>query len=415
MDELVVFVDTNIFFGIKVFAMSRKVKTILWIVIIVIIFIAVYFFSQKRPRNEQVNVKMDQSKPVQVGVATQQDVPIQVSALGTVISDRVVTVTSRVTGNLEKIYFNEGQYVKQGELLAQIDVRPYQATLEQYQGTLAESQAQMKNAELTLERYKRLYAKDSIAKQDLDTQLALTNQYVGAVKAAQGQIKTAQLNITYSKVTAPISGYIGLRKTDIGNAVSADSTGIVTITQMHPIAVTFGVPQNQLANIVEPIRAGKALPVQAFDQSGTNQVAQGEVKIISNEIDATTGTVMLKAIFNNQDNKLFPNQFVNIKLNTSTLPQAIVVPTAAVQASDSGKFVFTIDQQSTAHKVVVKTGPETADGKVVVTGIRVGDRVVTSGSDALGNGSKVKIVTPEVVDTSILDAAKKPEHSRRPH
>lgn len=395
--------------------MSRKIKTIFWIVIIVIIFIAVYLFTQKKSHQGQANPKMDPSQPVQVGVAAQQDVPIQVNALGTVISDRVVTVTSRVTGNLEKIYFNEGQYVKQGDLLAQIDVRPYQATLEQYQGTLAESQAQMKNAELTLERYQRLYAKDSIAKQDVDTQLALTKQYVGAVKAAEGQIKTAQLNITYSKVTAPISGYIGLRKIDIGNAVSADSTGIVTITQMHPIAVTFGVPQNQLANIVAPIRTGKSLAVQAFDQTGTQQVAQGEVKIISNEIDTTTGTVLLKAIFDNQNNQLFPNQFVNIKLNTSILSNAIVVPKAAVQASDSGKFVFTVDQKLIVHKVVVKTGPETTDGKIVVTGIQVGDRVVTNGSDSLGNGSKVKIVTPQVVDTRILDAAKQPEHSRRPH
>lgn len=396
--------------------MSGKIKAIIWFVVAVVVCVGAYLYFKAQPaKDDKANMKMNRDTPVQVGSVSSQDVAVQLSALGTVVADKTVTVTSRITGHLQQVYFQEGQYVKQGQLLAQIDVKPYQATLEQYQGTLSESQAQLKNAQLTLARYQRLYEKDSIAKQDLDTQTATATQYQGAVKSAEGQIKTAALNIQYGRITAPISGYIGLRKIDVGNAVSADSTSIAVITQMQPMAVTFNIPQANISNIIQPLRDGGALPVDAFDQSGTQQIAQGQVKVISNEIDSTTGTVMLKAMFDNKNNALFPNQFVNIKLKVNTLKDALVVPSAAVQVGTSGKYVFVIDEQSTAHKVTVTTGPEAGNNQVVVlTGLKAGQNVVTSGSSSLGNGSKVKIVTPEKVDVSVLDAAKQHEHNKRP-
>lgn len=397
-------------------AMSRKIKAIVWLIVAVVIGVGAYFYFKMQPsKDNNPNMKMNRDTPVQVGVVSSQDVPVQLSALGTVVADKTVTVTSRITGHLQEVYFQEGQYVKQGQLLAQIDVKPYQATLEQYQGSLSESQAQLKNAQLTLARYQRLYEKDSIAKQDLDTQTATTTQYQGAVKSAQGQIKTATLNIQYGRITAPISGYIGLRKIDVGNAVTADSTSIAVITQMQPMAVTFNIPQTNISNIIQPLRQGHALSVDAFDQSGAQHIAQGQVKVISNEIDSTTGTVMLKAMFDNQNNALFPNQFVNIKLKVNTLKDALIVPSAAVQVGTSGKYVFVIDEQSTAHKITVTTATETADNQVVVlSGLKVGQKVVTSGGGSLGNGSKVKIVTPEKVDVSVLDAAKQHDHNKRP-
>ncbi|WP_235985910.1 efflux RND transporter periplasmic adaptor subunit [Acinetobacter baretiae] len=396
--------------------MSGRIKTIVWFAVVVVVCAGIYFYFKLQPsKNEKANMKFNRDTPVQVGVVSLQDVPVQLNALGTVVADKTVTVTSRITGHLQQVYFQEGQYVKQGQLLAQIDVQPYQATLEQYQGTLSESQAQLKNAQLMLARYQRLYAKDSIAKQDLDTQTATTTQYQGAVKSAEGQIKSAALNIQYGRITAPISGYIGLRKIDVGNTVSADSTSIAVITQMQPMAVTFNIPQINIAHIIQPLRQGHALSVDAFDQAGAQRIAEGQVKVISNEIDSTTGTVMLKAMFDNKDNVLFPNQFVNIKLKVNTLKDAMTVPSAAVQIGTGGKYVFVIDDQSIAQKVTVSTGPETTDGQVVIlNGLSVGQKVVTSGVNALGNGSKVNIVTPEKVDVSVLDAAKQHDHNKRP-
>lgn len=391
--------------------MSRKIKTIFIFLILIIVIAAAYFFIKSKSSSQPRNMPQSMGTPVQVGVATTQDVPVLVNALGTVTANKTVTVTSRITGNLQSIYFKEGQYVHEGELLAQVDVKPSQATLEQYEGTLAQNQAQLKNARLTLARYERLYEKESISKQDLDTQIATAGQYEGAVKATLGQIQAAKLNIGYGRIVAPISGYIGLRKVDIGNAVSADSTAIAVITQTKPIAVVFSIPQVQIADVVKPLRDGKTLIVNAYDQSGKNKLAEGKVAVISNEIDSSTGTVSLKAVFENQTDQLFPNQFVNVQLTTKTLDHAIVIPSAAVQLSDAGKYVFTVNNHSEVKKVMVQTGPETNDGKTTIfEGVQLGDQVVTTGVDSLGNGAKVKVVTPEKVDTRILDNASAPHH-----
>ncbi|WP_151777660.1 efflux RND transporter periplasmic adaptor subunit [Acinetobacter brisouii] len=385
--------------------MQRKKLLILVCLLILIGGGITYFIKNKNAQKR--NGPPESTTSVQVATASQSNVPVILSALGTVTASQTVSVTSRIEGHLQEVYFKEGQYVQKGELLAKVDTRSYEATLQQYQGQLAEDQAQLNSAKLTLARYKRLYAQDSIAKQDLDTQTATTAQYEGAIKADLGQIASAKLNIEYGRIEAPISGYIGIRSVDVGNLVSTDSsTAIATITQTKPIAVVFSIPQTKLDEVVQPIRNGGKLVVKAYDQQGKTVLAEGSVGVISNEIDSTTGTVKLKATFNNDDNKLFPNQFVNVKLQTGELNNAIVVPSAAVQASTAGQYVFVIDQKSVAHKVMVKVGPQTEDGKTaILSGVTAGQKVVTTGVDSLGNGSKVNIVTAQQVDTSVLDNA----------
>src|SRR5471030_2214317 len=333
--------------------------------------------------------------PVQAGKAEQADVPVYLRALGTVVANATVTVTSRVDGQLMKVYFTEGQKVEQGQLLAQIDPRSYQATLEQYQGDLAQNQALAKSAELTLARYKKLYAQDSLARQDLESQMATAGQYAGAVKADQAQIAAAKLNLEFAKITAPVSGHVGLRLVDPGNMVSSsDTTGIVTITQTQPIAVTFSVPQSNLQTLLKALRGGQQLPTTAFDQDGSDVLGQGKLQFISNEIDTSTGSIKLKALFDNHDEKLYPNQFVNARLQVGTLEKATVIPAAALQLSATGAFVYVVKADNTVERRQVKSGPPFGDDKVaVLTGIEPGEQVITTGIDRLNNGSKVQVVT----------------------
>lgn len=343
---------------------------------------------------------------VAVGTAGTADVPVIQQALGTVIPNYSVTVTSRVDGELMAVYFTEGQYVKKGQLLAQIDPRAYQATLDQYQGDMAQNQALLKSAQLTVERYKRLFAKDSIAKQDLDTQTATVGQYAGAVKADQAQIDSAKLNLIYAKIVSPIDGYVGLRLVDPGNIVASSSTtGIVTVTQTNPIAVTFSVPQAQLATLLPKVRKGEALSVQALDQMGNTPLADGTLKFISNEIDTTTGSIKLKALFGNPDEKLYPNQFVNVKLTTDTLHNAVVVPSAAVQLSSDGEFLYAV-KDGKATRRTIKTGPTLGDQTVITEGVEKGEQVITRGIDHLREGSKVEVEKPASTDTAVAKSGK---------
>lgn len=337
---------------------------------------------------------MNATVSVATGHAGLADVPVIQQALGTVIPNYSVTVTSRVDGELQAVYFTEGQYVKKGQLLAQIDPRVYQATLDQYKGALAENTALLKSAQLTAERYKRLYAKDSLAKQDLDTQEATVGQYAGAAKTDQAQIDAAKLNLQYARIVSPIDGYVGLRLVDPGNIVASSSTtGIVTVTQTNPIAVTFSLPQAQLASLLPKVRKGEALGVQAMDQLGTAVLASGTLKFISNEIDTTTGSIKLKALFDNPDEKLYPNQFVNVKLQTDTLKDAVVIPSAAVQLSSGGHFVYVVKDSKVTRKAV-QVGPNLDERTVITEGIANGDEVVTRGIDHLRDGATVQIEQP---------------------
>lgn len=332
--------------------------------------------------------------PVHAGDVTTADVPVYLNALGTVVPNATVTVTSRVDGQLMKVLFTEGQEVTEGQLLAQIDPRSYQATLAQYQGELSQNQALLKSAELTLARYRKLYAQDSLARQDLDSQIATVGQYRGAVKGDQAQIAAAKLNIDFTRITSPVSGRVGLRLVDAGNMVhSSDTSGIVTVTQMQPAAVTFSVPQSHIPGLINALHHDTALPATVFDQDNTLQLAQGSVSFISNQIDTSTGTVALKALFDNQDEALYANQFVNLRLQTDTLKNATVIPAQALQLSSDGSFVYVINKDNTVTRKAVKTGPTLGDSQqAILSGVSAGDRVVTEGIDRLSNGSKVSVV-----------------------
>lgn len=330
---------------------------------------------------------------VHSGVAATADVPVYLNALGTVIPNASVTVTSRVAGQLQQVFFTEGQKVSAGQLLAQIDPRSYQATLAQYQGDLSQNQALLHSAQLTLARYKKLAAQDSLSRQDLDTQIATVGQYQGAVAADQAQIASAKLDIEYARITSPISGRVGLRLVDPGNMVqTSDTTGIVVVTQMQPAAVTFSVPQSYIAQLTRALRNGQSLPATAFDQDNSSVLAQGEVKYISNQIDTSTGTIELKASFPNQDEALFANQFVNLRLQTGTLKNATVIPAQALQLSSDGSFVFIINKDNSVTRKAVTTGPALGeDRQAILQGVAPGDRLVTEGIDRLTNGSKVQL------------------------
>ncbi|WP_434668198.1 efflux RND transporter periplasmic adaptor subunit [Klebsiella sp. B345] len=331
---------------------------------------------------------------VHSGTAQVADVAVYLNVLGTVIPNMTVTVTSRVDGQLEKVNFIEGQKVTAGQLLAQIDPRAFQATLNQYQGSLAENKALLQSAELTLARYRKLYAQNSLARQDLDSQIATVGQYRGAVISSEAQIASAKLNLDYSRITAPVSGRVGLRLVDPGNMVlSSSSTGLVTITQMQPAAVTFSVPQSHIPELVAALHNDRTLPATAFDQDGSSVLDEGTVKFISNQIDTSTGTVTLKAMFPNLQETLYANQFVNLRLQLRTLKQATVVPSQAMQLSSDGNFVYVINKDNTVTRKAVTPGPTWQNNQqVVLSGVAPGDRLVTEGIDRLNNGSKVSVV-----------------------
>ena len=349
------------------------------------------------------------SVSVQLAQAVREDVPEILTALGTVSASETAEVMSQVQGRLTAIYFKEGSQVQKGALLAKIDTRGYEANLFQYEGSLAEAKAQLANARAVLDRYERLYKQDSLSRQDLDAQRAAVAQYEGAIKSIQGQMASANVSIGYGRVTAPISGYVGLRGRDLGNLVGpGDSSPIAVITQTSPISVEFSVPQASFSRVVTPYRAGEHLGVDVFDQDGKTEIASGVVSAVGNQIDTATGTVKVKSLFKNEDGKLFPNQFVNVKMTTGVLKNAVVVPTTAVQTGTSGLFVFTVGDDLVAHRVPVEIGPATEDGKTaILKGLDENARVVTAGVDSVSEGTKVSVIEPKDVDVSVLDSQPK--------
>jgi multidrug efflux system membrane fusion protein len=290
-----------------------------------------------------------------------------------------------------RVTFREGQYVARGDLLAEIDPRPFQVQLEQAEGQLAKDQAQLANARVDLTRYQTLLSEDSIARQNVDAQVSTVAQLEAALKVDQAAIDSARLNLTYARVTAPLGGRVGLRLVDAGNVVTATgTTGIVVITQIEPIAVVFTLPEDALRTVLPPIRAGSSLPADVFDRSGTTKLASGSVVTLDNEIDQSTGTVRIKAVFDNKDHALFPSQFVNVQILADVQRGQIVIPAAAVQQGPQGAFVYVVrDGKASMRPVTV--GLIEAERASIAQGLDVGDVVVTNGIDRLRDGARVEV------------------------
>src|SRR3989475_654992 len=320
--------------------------------------------------------------PVVVATAQRGDLPVYFNGLGTVTAFNTVTVRSRVDGQLISVAFKEGQFIHEGDLLAQVDPRPFQVQLAQAQGQLAKDQALRKDAEVNLERFKLLFKEGVIPQQQLDTQAALVGQYDGAITSDQSQIDNAKLQLTYSRITAPISGRVGLRLVDAGNIVHAnDPNGIVVITQLQPISVLFSLPQDQLPQVSAKLRSGVQLAVEAFDRDDTSKIADGKLLTIDNQIDPTTGTYKLKSIFNNTDNALFPNQFVNVHLLVDTKHNLTIVPAPAIQRGPQGTYVYAVGSDNAVKIRTVTIAQTTGNSVGLSNGLNAGEIVVIDGQD----------------------------------
>ena len=335
-----------------------------------------------------------QTMPVGVAQARVQNVDVYLNGLGAVTPTATATVRVRVDGQLQKLHYKEGQVVKAGDLLAEIDPRALQAALTQAEGQLARDRALLASARLDLKRYQTLLAQDSIASQQVDTQAALVKQYEGTVKADEGSVASARLQLSFTRVTAPISGRLGLRQADVGNNVTtSDTNGLVIITQLQPITAIFSIPEDNIPAVLRQLQTGRKLPAQAWDREQKKKLADGVLLTIDNVVDSTTGTVKLKAQFPNTDYALFPSQFVNVRLQLNTEEGATVIPTAAIQRGAKGLFVYVVKQDNTVTVRNIKTGPVQDDLTVITDGVAVGETVVIDGLDRLREGAKVEAVT----------------------
>jgi multidrug efflux system membrane fusion protein len=335
-----------------------------------------------------------QSGAQPVGAATigTGDIRVVLNELGTVTPLATVTVKTQINGQLVDVGFKEGQVVKKGDFLAQIDPRPYQVTLEQAQGQLAHDQGLLQQAQTDLRRYQTLGHQDSIAQQQVDDQRFLVAQYQGTVQSDQAQVDNAKLNLTYCHIISPIDGQVGLRQVDPGNYVqTSDTSGVVVITQMQPISVLFSVPEDNLPDIIQELRSGATLSVAAYDRSNSRLLATGPLSTLDNQIDTTTGTLKLRATFANSDQMLYPNQFVNARLLVSTMHNVVRVPVAAVQRGEPGTFVYVINADNTVSVRPVKLGPTDDANVAVLSGLKTGERVVTDGTDRLREGATVTV------------------------
>jgi multidrug efflux system membrane fusion protein len=354
------------------------------------------YLRSKQPVAAPPRGRNGQNAPVAVSVATAMsgDIQVKIPALGTVTPLATVTVRTQITGTMQKILFTEGQIVNQGDSLAQIDPRPYEAALQQMEGNLKRDQALLADAKLDLKRYEGLVKEDSIAQQTLDTQRALVDQYVGTVQADEGQVKSAQVNLIYTRILAPVTGRVGIRQVDQGNYVTpGDTNGIVLLNQVQPITVIFSIPEDNVSAVMKRVRENAVLTVEAFDKGNSAKLADGKLLTIDNAIDVTTGTIKLRAQFDNADSALFPNQFVNIQLLVDVLHDQVVIPTSAVRRGApngvAATFVYVVNTDRTVTVRTVTLGVIDGEKQAVTAGLKPGEIVVTEGADRLREGAQV--------------------------
>jgi membrane fusion protein, multidrug efflux system len=373
-------------------APPRKRRRFGWIVVGLGIVGALVWWIRETPAPQPTGRSAAAGAPMPVVAATVEkgDMDIAFNALGTVTPLATVSVVSQISGQLMRVDYQEGQIVKQGELLAEIDSRPYELALRNAQGQLQRDQALLDNAQLDLARYINLAAQNAVPKQTLDTQKSLVQQYQGAVVTDQATIDTAKLNILYCHISAPVTGRVGLRLIDQGNYISTTSaTTLVVITELQPISVIFTMPEDNLPEVLQRLKANATLEATAFDRAGNNRLAVGTLTTLDNQIDTTTGQVKLRAQFSNDDFSLFPNQFVNVRLLVDTLRNATVVSGAAIQRGAPGTFVYLINPDNTVSVRKVVLGPGSSDRVSVRSGLSPGDRVVVDGADKLRDGAKI--------------------------
>jgi multidrug efflux system membrane fusion protein len=418
-------IDASVQIALKGPAVSRKRFWIIGTALVVLLGLIAWYVLHGREANPAVSsggtgagrAGGAAGRMPSVGVATARlgDIPVYQNGLGTVVPRNVVTVHTRVDGELLRVLFKEGQIVKEGDLLAELDPRPFQVVLTQAEGTMARDAALLKNAQIDLNRYKTLFSEDSVSQQQLDTQAALVRQYEGTVLADKGQVDSAKLSLVYTRVTSPLTGRVGLRQVDPGNIVhAADTNGVVVITQIQPMTVVFAVPETRLTQIVPRLYAGGSLTVEAWDRDNKIKLATGVLTATDNQIDTTTGTVKLRAEFKNEDYLLFPNQFVNARALIDVRHNVTVIPQAAIQVGSSGSFVYVVQPDHTVAVRQVTVGPVDANLAAIDKGLAAGDVVVIDGTDRLREGIKVQPVGRDAADkSSPADAAAPAGHRRR--
>jgi len=367
-----------------------------WALVVVIILVVGAFYYLRQSKQRASSIQADpapRAVPVSAAAARKGDIGVYINALGTVTPVYTVTVTSRVQGEIVNVYYREGQLVHKGDPLLDIDSRPYQASLTQVEGQLAHDQALLNEAKIDLSRYQSAYSQNAIAKQQVDDQEQTVFQYEGTVKNDQGQVENAKVNLVYCHITSPIEGRVGLRLVDPGNIVQANSaTALVVVTQLQPITVVFSVAEDYLPQIQAQLRKGQRMVVDAFDRGQEKKLASGSLLTLDNQIDTTTGTLKLKAIFPNEDGSLFANQFVNARLLVDTTHDAILIPTAAIQRNAQGAFVYVIKPDQSASIRTITVG--TTDGdNASVQGLQPGETIATKGFEKLQDGVKVAVQT----------------------
>lgn len=363
---------------------------------VIIISVAILLARSTKGAEAGASAGAGRAVPVVAAKARKGDMAVSLTGLGTVTALNTVTVRSRVDGQIVRVAFTEGQMVRQGDLLAEIDPRPFRVQLMQAEGQKAKDEAALKNATMDQERFRSLVQQGILPKQQLDSQISTVNQFEAALKSDEAQVESANLNLAYSRITAPISGRVGLRLVDAGNMVrAADPAGLAVIAPIQPINVVFTIPADNIQKVMMQSRKGLRLPVEAWDRDLKTRLASGYLAAIDNQVDTATGTVRLKALFTNEDASLFPNQFVNARLQVDTVRDTVIVPTAAVQNSPQGTFVYVIKSDSTVDMRPIEVQGTEGDDTAVKHGLAAGEQVVTDGLEKLRPGSKVSLPKPE--------------------